>query len=85
MSKNSYKLIEYSILLTGVIIFAFCFWFYRSSNNARLIVTGLASFFYITWGIVHHALEKRLTPEIALEYILIGFLTFLLVLIALSV
>ncbi len=85
MSKNSFKLIEYSILLTGVVVFAFCFWFYHSSNTARLVITGSASIFYILWGVIHHALEKRLTLEIALEYVLIGFLTFLLVLIALSV
>jgi len=85
MSQKSHKLIEYSILLTGVVVFAALFWVYRAHFNERLVITASAAIFYSLWGVLHHLWEKRLTLEIALEYILISFFTFLLVLIALSV
>jgi len=85
MSTKSHKLIEYTVLLLGVVVFAFLFWTYRAHNTERIIIIGATAIFYSLWGIFHHLLEKRLTLEIALEYILISFFTFLLVLIALSV
>lgn len=85
MNQKSYKLIEYTVLLLGVVVFAVFFWTYKAHNTERMVITGAAAIFYSLWGILHHLLEKRLTLEIALEYILISFFTFLLVLIALSV
>lgn len=85
MSKKSYKLIEYTMLLFGVVVFAILFWNNRHYHGQQLIVTAAAAVFYVLWGIVHHWMEKRLNLEIVLEYFLIGFFTFLLVLIALSV
>lgn len=85
MNQKSYKLIEYTVLLLGVVVFAVFFWTHRAHNIERIVITGAAAVFYSVWGMLHHFFEKRLTLEIALEYILISFFTFLLVLIALSV
>lgn len=85
MSQKSHKLIEYTMLLFGVVVFAYLFWTYRHSSVEKLIITAGAAIFYTLWGMIHHFLERRLTLGIALEYILIAFFTFLLVLIDLSV
>jgi len=85
LKNKNYKLIEYSVLLTGVVSFGILFWLFSSNNSARLLLTALAVLFYVLWGVIHHFLERRLTLEIAIEYVLIGFLTFLLVLVSLSV
>jgi len=85
MNEKSHKLIEYSVLIFGVVIFALFFLFYKGGFSGRLLITASAGVFYTLWGVIHHWLEKRLTLEIALEYILISFFTFLLVLISLSV
>jgi len=83
--EKKYKVIEYTVLFAGAAVYAFLFlYLYRHSNSLRLLVTALAVLFYVAWGVVHHYLEKRLTMEIAFEYILIGFMTFLLVLVSLS-
>ena len=85
LKNKNYKLIEYSVLLTGVVSFGTLFWLFSGNNSARLLLTALAVLFYVLWGVIHHFLERRLTLEIAIEYVLIGFLTFLLVLVSLSV
>ncbi len=85
MKQSSYKLIEYTMLLFGVIIFALSFWQSRHHVGQQIIITAGAAVFYVIWGLVHHWMEKRLTLEIALEYVLMGAFTFLLVLIALGV
>ncbi|MFC1756092.1 hypothetical protein ACFLZK_01750 [Patescibacteria group bacterium] len=85
LKEKDYKVIEYTILLAGVAAFGFMFWLFRYNNSARLLLTSLSVLFYVLWGVVHHFIEKRLTLEIAVEYVLIGFLTFLLVLVSLSV
>lgn len=85
LKDKKYKLFEYTVLFLGIAVYAFLFLFlYKDNSSIKLLITALAVLFYVMWGVVHHYLEKRLTIEIAFEYILIGFLTFLLVLVALS-
>jgi len=85
LKNKSYKLIEYAVLLVGVATFGVLFWLFSDNNSARLLLTALAVLLYVMWGVIHHFIEKRLTLEIAIEYVLIAFLTFLLVLVSLSV
>lgn len=67
------------ILLLGVWgIFAF-----RYQVNLRLIAAGCAVAGYILWGVVHHYLEDRLRLDVVGEYILVGVLALLLLLLAL--
>lgn len=85
MKITSPKLLEYSVLLIGVLVFAFLFFYVGNDATLRIVITALAAVFYSLWGIVHHMLEGRFNLEIALEYILISFFVFLLVLTALSI
>ena len=85
MKTKGHKIIEYTVLLLGVVVFSVLFYFFRYDRSMELILIAIAALFYAVWGLVHHAYEKRLNLEIALEYILISFFIFLLVLSALSV
>jgi len=38
MSTKSHKLIEYTVLLLGVVVFAFVFWTYRAHNTERIMI-----------------------------------------------
>ena len=85
MKVHNHKFVEYSVLLLGVVAFVLLFWYFRTDSNMKIIITGVSAIFYSLWGILHHSLEGRISMEIVLEYVLIGFFVFLLVLTALSV
>ncbi len=85
MRFKSYKLVEYTVILLGITTFVALFFYVGNDKQLRIIITALAAVFYVLWGIIHHILEGRFDFQIALEYILIGFFVFLLVLTALSI
>lgn len=78
MKSTEKHLIEYMVLLVVFSLFAFLFSYYRFNAVVLEILAGAASIFYILWGIIHHAVEGRLTRLIALEYFLFGSLAFVL-------
>ena len=43
-----------------------------------------ASVFYAVWGIWHHSVERRLRQTIVVEYVLVGFMVFLITFLALN-
>lgn len=71
-------IIEYAVLSVGMVSFLFLLTTYRFDKGALLIISTIGSLFYILWGILHHALRKKLTRMIIYEYILFGILVFLL-------
>jgi hypothetical protein len=84
MSEKERHIVEYSVLILVSVLVLFLFYFIRYENTFLIILSGFASAFYVIWGIVHHALESRLTKSIAFEYSLFGVLVFLLLFSALS-
>ena len=85
MSLRGHKIIEYTVLVIGILVFILLLWVYRGSRPLEILTTGLGALFYFLWGIVHHKLEDRLTLSIATEYLLISLFVFLLVLTVLGV
>ncbi len=83
--KKNYKILEYSVLFFGLIAFVSLFVYYRFDKSAEIKIMAMAAGFYALWGMLHHLLEDRLTLDIAIEYLLIGFFVFLLVFTSLSV
>lgn len=83
--KRNFKIIEYSVLLLGIIAFAILFVIFRFDRAKLIMLFAGAAIFYPIWGALHHLYEKRLSVEIALEYVLMAFFIFLLALTALSV
>lgn len=84
MTERARHIIEYSVLLIVSFILFFLFYYLRFERTALTILFGISSGFYALWGIVHHALEARLTRAIAMEYILFGLLMFTLLFFALN-
>ena len=78
MDLDRKHIIEYSVLGGLLILFVVFFWYFRFDKTALLIVSGVGSLFYSIWGVVHHAMQDRLTRIIAIEYFLFGFFVFLL-------
>ena len=74
-----------SIFFIGIgVLFLAAFIFFRQNRDFLKLISGLASSTYALWGIIHSAMEGRLTPAIVVEYVLFGSLAFLLLFIALS-
>ncbi len=84
MSGQSKHLIEYLMIIAFSIIFLFLFYIFRSQKNVLQIIDALISAFYVSWGIIHAALEGRLNKLIAFEYLGFGTMVFLTLDIALS-
>ncbi len=84
MNDKERHLLHYLILVLGLILFALLLIFFKHNTLIQLLVTGLCSVFYASWGIMHHAVENRLTKAIAFEYILIGGFVFLVIFTALN-
>lgn len=70
--------VHFGILITGILIAAYFFVFFKFNTFAQTIVVGLSCIYYVSWGIIHHALKSRLNSLIVLEYMLVGSLIFLL-------
>ncbi|HSX39228.1 MAG TPA: hypothetical protein VLI92_01420 [Candidatus Saccharimonadales bacterium] len=84
MSDNEKHLTHYLILLLGLVVFIYLFVLFKYETRWQLVIAAFASGFYALWGIIHHAVEKRLDKWIALEYLLIAGFVFLVVYTALS-
>ncbi|MFC1621928.1 hypothetical protein ACFL13_00885 [Patescibacteria group bacterium] len=84
MNFKTYKTVEYAALVISVIGFIFLFWNFRFDPPSLRVISTLGSFGYVTWGVIHHYLEKRLTRLVAMEYILIGLVANLILLIVIG-
>jgi hypothetical protein len=81
METKKEHFIEYVFFIGVSVIFLTSFIYFRQDRSFLKLISGLVS---LTWGIIHSALEGRLTPAIVAEYVLFGSLAFLLLFIALS-
>lgn len=84
MDNNRRHLIEYFIFIILTVVFLLLFILFRSNKELLKLVAGLLSSTYILWGIIHAALEERMTSLIVFEYALFGTLFFLILFFALS-
>ena len=84
MSENEKHVLHYLVLIVGLVVTALVFFMFRYNTSLQSSIAGAGSLFYILWGIIHHALEKRLNKLVILEYFLLGSLVFILVYLALN-
>lgn len=68
--------VEYFILMIAVTLFVVLTYINRFNKTSLIILSGMASLFYIFWGIIHHWLRGKLSKSIAFEYILYALLAF---------
>lgn len=71
-------LFQYLVLLTGAVFFLLLFNLFKESRRSKFLILTLFVLFYISWGIIHHHLEKTLHLKVVVEYILIGAITLFL-------
>ena len=81
--KDRYTL-HFFILFLGVFAASVFFYLFKYNLFAQTIIAFSGCMFYIMWGIMHHAVRDRLTKLVAIEYVLVGSLIFLLLFISLS-
>lgn len=68
-------------IVTLLLIFissVWAFFHFKELPLMQLYVVATAIAAYIAWGVIYHFLNKRLTLELLLEYILVGALALLL-------
>ena len=82
--KHEKHITHYIILIMGLFLFVMMFILFRHNKPLQLAMGTASSMFYMSWGIIHHALEDRLTKFVVMEYGLFALLIFLLLLTGLS-
>jgi hypothetical protein len=80
MHEKEKHLIGFLLYAVFLIAFLMMFWIFRADRIALIWVSGIGCLAYVLWGIFHHSGEGRLNKEIALEYVFLGTLIFLLLL-----
>lgn len=61
-------LVLFFIIATGFLFFLH----FRFQPRAQFAVIVLVDLAYVSWGLIHHYLEKRFGWEIVAEYLLVG-------------
>ena len=84
LRHNDNHIAQYTVLLSGLFTFVILFALFRYNHALQLVVGILGCMFYVTWGVVHHILEERLTKAVVLEYVLFGILVSLLLIFSLA-
>lgn len=85
MQHKERELLEYLVLMLGLLIFFVLLIVFRYERMTLKIVSMLASLFYLVWGIVHQAITGRIGRKVILEYFFISTMVFLLFYLFLSV
>lgn len=85
MTEQERLTFEYLILGVGLLFFGIMFFAFDSSYIIKLSLGAFGALFYVSWGIIHHALEKRLNKLIILEYLFLGLSAFLIFFVALNI
>ena len=76
--------LEYVVLIFGLVLILALMLHFKSDKSVLYVISGSGSLFYALWGIIHHAVEGRLTKVVALEYVFFGGLMFLLLFAAIT-
>lgn len=71
-------LTHYVMLFAGLSISVILLFVFRFNRPVQMMTGALGAAFYVSWGIIHHALEDRLTKAVIFEYLLFGALAFAL-------
>lgn len=64
--------IHYLTLVAVFLVGLLGFWYFSANRWLRFLIIAAAILFYVSWGIIHHYLERRLNRSIALEYLLLA-------------
>lgn len=77
---KKYKVKDYLALFSILALGFGLFLFFGYNRAAQKLVVLATAGGYVVWGIVHHALQKDLHLSVMVEYILVAFLTSVVIL-----
>lgn len=77
-------LIHLSVLLMILALGVLAFLYENGNHAGQLFIGIVTSVAYVGWGIAHHALSNNLHRKVVVEYMLIGILAIVMLLIVLS-
>lgn len=73
------KHLPHYVSLIGILVATVIgFFVFSYDKNFQLAIVGAASISYFSWGIVHHILHKNLNFQIAIEYLVIASIGFVI-------
>lgn len=77
---KKYKVKDYLALFSILAVGFGLFLFFGYNRGAQKLVVLATAGGYVIWGIIHHAIHKDLHLSVIVEYILVAFLTSLIIL-----
>lgn len=60
------------------------FFLVSGSDSMQLFVGIITAIAYVTWGLLHHALQNDLHPKVVIEYVLVGVISVVLLIVMLG-
>jgi hypothetical protein len=84
MNSKEKQLVENVVLVIVLSLMLLLLLFFRYNYMGQVLVGLFTSVFYVTWGIIHRAMEGRVTRFIVAEYVSVGVFVFLMLLTALT-
>ncbi|NMB84204.1 hypothetical protein GYA28_02850 [Candidatus Roizmanbacteria bacterium] len=65
---------DYLLLIFSGVLFLVALSYFQGERTTDFLIFLSFVFFYIGWGVYHHAFKNSLRLKIVLEYILFGFI-----------
>jgi len=72
MKKQWIPVFNFAVLTIILFSTVFLFWQVRDNKVMQILAGVLLSILYITWGMIHHAMQGDLYPKVVVEYLLVG-------------
>lgn len=72
--KKYLKRVSLGIFFTLVLVGGATLFLFQHNSTIQLQIMSILSVIYLFWALVHHYLDKSLTVEIVVEYVLIASL-----------
>ena len=72
--------LSHFLVLFGILLFSFAgLIIFSYSKDFQVAIAAALSLSYVSWGIIHHYLHKDLHWEVAVEYLVVAALGFVLI------
>ncbi|OGG01443.1 hypothetical protein A2Z33_02820 [Candidatus Gottesmanbacteria bacterium RBG_16_52_11] len=81
-SHRQTEILNLSVLILILAVGAFCYFSVRQFPDLRFLVGAVTVAAYVIWGAIHHAVLRTLYPKVVVEYLLIGIIAMLLLVIS---
>lgn len=77
--KDTSYLIDYIILSVAAIVTVWLFYFFIGQPDIQYLTAKLLAVFYVLWGTVHHYHKGDFHLKVVIEYLVIAFLSLIII------